>query len=238
VAQSIDSHSARSSRTIETAPLTEHSPPSDGERRRPYVEFGAEVLVNFVLPFALYAWLQSSVGDVGALMISTVPPLAWSIFEFVRRRRIDALSLLVLTGILLSLVAFFGGGSVQFLQLRENLVTGLVGLLFLGSVAIGRPLIYYLARASMHRQSPSKASRFAALRDDPAIKRAMRVMTLAWGVALVGQCALASSLVFTLSIEQYLVVSPIVGYALLGAMTVWSFAFARRRFGAAMGAKQ
>ncbi|HEX3985678.1 MAG TPA: hypothetical protein VHX13_03625 [Acidobacteriaceae bacterium] len=59
--------------------------------------------------------------------------------EFVRRRRLDAMSLRVITGIALSLLAFLGGGSVPFLQLRENIVTCLIGLVFLGSAAIIRP---------------------------------------------------------------------------------------------------
>ena len=66
-------------------------------------------------------------------------------------RRLDALSLLVLAGIVLSLLAFFGGGGPRMLQLREKLVTGVIGLAFLASAAVGRPLIYELARAGMAR---------------------------------------------------------------------------------------
>jgi hypothetical protein len=39
---------------------------------------------------------------------------------------------------------------------RETLVCGLVGLIFLGSAAIGRPLIYPLARAGVRRRAPDK----------------------------------------------------------------------------------
>jgi hypothetical protein len=55
------------------------------------------------------------------------------------------------------------------------------------------------------------------------------VMTLAWGVALVAESALCVVLVFTLSIKQYLIVSAILGYASIGAMTAWTFWYARRR---------
>ena len=57
-----------------------------------------------------------------------------------------------------------GGGSVRFLQLREKLVTVVIGLIFLGSVILGRPLIYELARANMLRKSKAEAARFEALR--------------------------------------------------------------------------
>ena len=92
--------------------------------------FAREVLVNIALPFAIFSLVQPRLGDVNALIASSAPPILWSLIEFARSRRIDALSLLVLLGIGLSLLAYLGGGSVRLLQLREKLVTIVVGLSF------------------------------------------------------------------------------------------------------------
>ena len=91
-----------------------------------------------VLPFAIFAMAEKPLGDVKALVASSAPPILWSIVEFARHRRVDALSLLVLVGIGLSLLAFIGGGGARFLQLREKLVTVIIAFVFLGSAAIGR----------------------------------------------------------------------------------------------------
>jgi len=190
---------------------------------------GLEIAVNFALPFVVYRATRDQLGDVYALMAASAPPLLWSILEFVRRRRIDALSLLVLAGIVLSLIAFIGGGGVRFLQLREQLVGAVIGLVFLGSAAIGKPLIYELARASIRRDAGGQVGWFEALRDDPRFRRVMMLMTLSWGVALVASSAACGALVFALSIKSYLIVSPIIGYSALGAMSAWSFWYARRR---------
>jgi len=112
-----------------------------------------EVAVNFLLPFLIYSYSRGGLGDIQALMAASAPPILWSIAAFIRERKLDAISVLVLSGIALSLFAFAGGGGVKVLQLRENLVTGLVGLIFLGSAAIGRPLIYQLARAGARRRA-------------------------------------------------------------------------------------
>jgi hypothetical protein len=190
-----------------------------------------EVGVNIAAPFLVYTMAKPSLGDVRALMAASAPPLAWSIIEFARRRRIDALSLLVLAGIMLSLVAFLGGGGAKALQLREQLVIGLIGLVFLVSAAIRRPLIYQLARARLRRRSAADGQVFEALRDSPAFKRAIMVMTLVWGVGMVLECGLCVALVLVLSIQQYLIISPIIGYAALGLFTAWTFWYARRRIG-------
>jgi hypothetical protein len=197
-----------------------------------------EIAVNFALPYVVYSATHPRLGDVGALMAASGPPLAWSIFEFARRRRVDALSLLVLAGIVLSLVAFLGGGGVRLLQLRERLVTAVIGLVFLGSAAIGRPLIYQLARARISRGGAAhEMGAFESLRDDPRFRQTMMVMTLAWGVVLVADSAVCAVLVFALSIKAYMLASAVVGYTVLPAMTAWSFWFARRRIVALLRAR-
>ena len=104
-----------------------------------------ELLVNFILPFAIYNYAEAPLGAVRALLPSSVPPILWSLVEFARHRRLDALSVLVVSGIALSLLAMLGGGGVRFLQLREKLVTGVIGLAFVGSALIRKPLIYELS---------------------------------------------------------------------------------------------
>ncbi len=191
---------------------------------------GMEILVNFVLPYLIYIGAEHRIGAAHALMAASLPPILWSIVEFIRKRRVDAVSMLVIAGIILSLLAFIGGGSVKFLQLRENLVTGLIGLVFLGSAAIGRPLIYQLARATMLRKSPSEAERMEKLRgNNQGFRRTMTIMTLVWGVGLLAQTVVACILVFRMTIRHYLVVSPIVGYGTTGLLILWTFWYGKRR---------
>lgn len=212
--------------------------PQSGRLLRNAANVATEAVVNIVLPLVVYDLAKPQLGDAQALMAASAPPLLWSIIEFVRRRRIDAVSMLVLAGIALSLLAFAGGGGVKALQLREKLVTGLVGLIFLGSVAIGRPLIYFLARATISRTSKAKAAHFVSLRDDPRFRRAMLIMTLAWGFGLVGECALSIALTYVLTVKQFMIVGPIVGYGMMAVWTAWTIWYARRRIGPAMLAAQ
>ena len=187
-----------------------------------------EVMVNFILPYAIYTYAKPRLGDVHALMASSLPPVAWSLIEFARKRRIDAISFIVIAGIALSLLAFIGGGGVRFLQLRENLVGGLVAVAFLVSAAVGRPLIYEVARANVARQSTADVAHFEQLRHDAAFRRTMMIITLVWGFGLLASTALACVLVFTLTIRHYLLVSPAISYGTAALLGLWTYAYVRR----------
>jgi hypothetical protein len=187
-----------------------------------------ELLVNVGLPFLIYDKTAAALGDTRALMASAIPPVLWSLLEFARKRRVDAMSLMVLLGVGLSILAVLGGGSARFLQLRENLVTAVVGLVFLGSAMIGRPLIYELAKAGEARKSAAEAEEFAAKRDLPGFRRTMMLMTLVWGFGLLASAAATCALVFLLSIRTYLIVGPLVGYGMIGALILWTFWYRAR----------
>ena len=192
--------------------------------RKIFGTLGVEVLVNLALPYAIYIKAEAGIGQAHALMAASLPPIAWSVIEFVRKRQIDAMSLLVISGIVLSLLAFLGGGSVRFLQLRENLVTGLIGLIFLLSAAIKRPLIYELARANYLRTSHSEAERLEKLRAESSqFRRNMTFMTLVWGFGLVAETAIACGIVFAMPIPDYLIVSPVLAYGAMGLLGLWTF---------------
>ncbi len=188
-----------------------------------------EVGVNFVLPLVIYDLTKARLGDVHALMAASAPPILWAIVEFIRARRVDALSIIVLAGIGLSMLAYFGGGGAKFLQLREKLVTGLIGLGFVVSVLIRRPLIYEFAKATMiRRQQTAELADFESRRDDPGFKRTMNLMTLVWGFGLLADTAAGVALVLTLTIHDYLIASPILGYSTMGGLSAWTFWYVRR----------
>ena len=117
--------------------------------------FGLELAVNLLLPWLTYRLLAPHVSEFAAIAWSAAPPMLWSLAELARHRSLDALSLLVLGGIALSLVALLFGGSPRMLMVRENLFTIPIGLLFLVSLLMKKPLIYYAARATFMRQDPA-----------------------------------------------------------------------------------
>jgi len=188
-----------------------------------------ELGVNLVLPWLAYRLALPHWGELGALYASAVPPVVWSLVEFARTRRVDALSVLVLLGIALSVVLMALGGSPRLLLMRESMASGAIGIVFLLSLAMRRPLTFYLARATVAREGEGSAARFEALWDErPALRRSIRLMTGVWGLGLTGENALRSWLAWHWPIERFLVVSPFIGYAIYGALTVWTLMYRKK----------
>jgi len=170
----------------------------------------------------VYQLLDARYGDVDALIASAMPPLLWSVFELVKTRRLDAISVIVVTSILFTVGATAMGGSARLIQIRDAMVTGVIGVIFLISLVLKRPMIFYLARATMARNTESGAAEFEAMWLRPGVPRVFRVLTAVWGIGLVFQTAVMCWLAWIWPIKLYLLYSPIVGYSIFGLLMAWS----------------
>jgi hypothetical protein len=195
-----------------------------------------ELCANFVAPYLVYELLDAKYGDVFALIASAMPPLLWSIFELIKTRRLDAISVLVVAAIVFTVGATAMGGSARLIQIRDAMVTGAVGVMFLCSLAMKRPMIFYLARATMARNTESGAAAFEAMWERKGVPETFRLLTLVWGLGLIGQTAIMCYLAWTWPISRYLLLSPPIGYGIFGLLMAWSLWYRARRIAAAKAA--
>ena len=183
-----------------------------------------ELGFNFVLPWLVYRQALPVWGETGGLIASAIPPLLWSVVELLRFRRLDALSLIVLVGIVLSLIGLMMGGDARILLMRESLVSGLIGVAFLVSLLCKRPLIYYLAQATVARESAAALARFEASWQTTPVMKGMRNMTLYWGAGLTLETLIRAELAWAWPVERFLAISPLISYGMMGvlvALTWW-----------------
>jgi intracellular septation protein A len=188
-----------------------------------------ELCANFVAPYVVYQLLDAKYGDVFALIASAMPPLLWSIYELIKTRRLDAVSVLVVAGIVFTVGATAMGGSARLIQIRDALVTGVIGCMFIGSLVMQRPMIFYLARAMMARNTADGAAAFEAIWLRPGVPQTFRLMTAVWGVGLVVQTAIMCWLAWIWPISRYLLLSPPIAYLIFGLLMAWSLWYRARR---------
>ncbi len=139
----------------------------------------------------------------------------------------DAISLTVVASILLTVGATACGGSARLIQIRDALVTGAIGLMFLVSMAFKRPLIFYLARAAMARNEAGAAA-YETIWDKPGVPAAFRWLTIVWGLGLIGQTTTMCYLAWIWPIPRYLLVSPAFSAAIFAALMAASLAYITR----------
>jgi intracellular septation protein A len=166
--------------------------------------------------------------ETAALMLSSAPPILWSIGQLIWNRKLDVLSLLVITGIALSLIATLLGGSPRLLLVRESFITGLFGLIFLGSLLFPKPLMFHIVKTTVSKQGMSEEV-FASRWSIPGFRFTFYPMTTVWGAGLLVEATLKIILAFTMPTGLFLVVSPIISYGLYFGLLAWSIWYGNQR---------
>jgi len=55
------------------------------------------------------------------------------------------------------------------------------------------------------------------------------VMTLVWGFGLLVDFAASVALIYMMSVHDYLIVGPILGYGTMGGLALWTITYRRHR---------
>lgn len=195
---------------------------------RPRLALLVDLAVNLLLPWLVYDQTVAGWGERGALLWSALPPTLWSLWELYRHRRLDAMSVLVLAGIALSLLAMLGDGDSRWLLVRESLVTGAIGMLFLLSLLWRQPLINRLALAAAARQSPQQREALQTRLGLPAMQRVMRGMTLLWSGGLLAECASRIWLAFHWPVARAVAIGPWISYGIMALLAAATWLWRRR----------
>jgi hypothetical protein len=186
------------------------------------------IAINAVAPFMIYTALRryTTLPELLALAATGLPPLLDALVGIVRRRRVDFMAGLVLCTIGLSLALVVLGGDPRLYLVRESLVSAGVALAFLVSLLFRKPLGYYFARFFMSGNDPARMAWVDQLWEEAALFRTVvRVNTLVWGVGLLLEAVLRTYLVYTLTVAQFLVVSPFVFWGCWGVLMLFSFGY-------------
>ncbi|CAG4890992.1 VC0807 family protein [Paraburkholderia saeva] len=189
------------------------------------------VCVNLLLPWLAFRLAAPHGGYAAGLLASTLPLLAWMIWDYARYRHFDALSALVLAGIVMSLIAHEISSGPGKRVLEQPVVSGMVGASFLASLLFRRPMVYYLGRSTMARESPARAAEFEQnWKTRPKLVAALRMMTLVWGLFMTSENLVRCVIVWSHPGDpQAAHASALLGYIVYGGLTVWTFWYRRQR---------
>ena len=204
--------------------------PSPGSKDLPVTRKALilDLFCNMLLPWLGYELLQKYWGfsDFRALLWVTVVPVIYGLAVLVKERRFSLVAGLSLFSLLLSLLSATLSKDIRMLQIRESFCTALFGSLFLGSVLLGRPLIFLM----MREQAPAGEARdrVEALMSNPHGRTFINQMSCAVGGLMVGEFFLKWWMVNHLPIATVLWLGPLVLKVLAALVVLLGFLGARR----------
>lgn len=188
------------------------------------------ITVNIVLPIGTYFVLAGPVGlgDVPALLISGVWPVAEIAYTVASQHHVDEFSIFVLLGIVVGVLTALFSGSTRAVFLKDSLTTGLIGLAFLVTLLFGRPLTFYLGRRFATDGSKAQRDWWDGLWVHPDFRRVQRQLGAAWGIALLGEAVVRAVLTWQLGTSSMVVVNNVVPYVVIAAMVAVSVTVGNR----------
>ncbi|MFD1532151.1 VC0807 family protein [Pseudonocardia aurantiaca] len=178
------------------------------------------------LPLVAYYGLHLlGVGDWTALLAATLLAGVRIVVGMVRERVLNPFATVMLVvfglGVLLALVT----GDAEFVLLKNSIITGAVGLVFLATSLVGRPLTL---AASKSFQPERAAEIDEQYRTNPGARHAHRLSSTVWGAGLLLEALVRVPLIYALPISVMVGVSEALSVVTFGALIGWNIWYARR----------
>jgi hypothetical protein len=164
---------------------------------------------------------------VSALVLSGIFPAFGVLAGLIRRRRPDAIGVLVLAGIAVGTVLGLLSGNPRLVLVEGSVPTAVFGLLCLGSLWSRRPLIFRFALEFIGADTP-RGRDFSALWRYYGFRHTFRLFTVVWGVIYLAEAAARVIIVETTSTANALTVSKFMPYVVGAGLAGWMVAYGRR----------
>ena len=178
-------------------------------------------------PLLAYNLLRSNgFSTVAALILSGLFPVVGMIVGFIGHRRVDAVGVLVLAGIVVGAILGLVSHNPKLVLDEGSVSTGVFGLICLGSLATDKPMMYRFALEFMGPDT-ERGREFADLRQYKEFRRAFVVITVVWGAAYLVEAAVRVVIVQETSAGTALAVSKVLPYAVAAVLIAWTVGYGR-----------
>jgi hypothetical protein len=185
---------------------------------------------DVVLPVAVYYVCRLfGLDEVTSLLTAAAAALVRVLLTAVVRRRFNGLAALVCAGFTTGVLLVLLTGDPRFLLAKESLLSGLLGLLLLGSCLLGKPLMYALMRR-LTADDPGRLAEWERQWESaPRFRALFRTLTLVWGAGLLAESIIRIPLVYSLPLDVMTGLSTVLQLATFALLVGWSLLYRRRR---------
>jgi hypothetical protein len=149
--------------------------------------------------------------SIWPILGASLVPAVSNVVNLVRRGTVDIVGLLILLGMMGGLVPALFGGTQRLLLIRESFVSGLLGLVLLVSAFVMRkPIGYYVIREFLTANDALPEEHFDVLWRTAYFRHGVRIVTIGWGIVLLGELVLRAFMALTMNVGVVVSVSPVI----------------------------
>jgi hypothetical protein len=176
--------------------------------------------ISVVAPTSAYLILHMAFGlsSLWSLVVGAAVAAAATLYDSMRRRRLNIVGIFVLTDLATSAVLIAVTHSPRVLLFKPAVSIGIIGLGLLATCGYGRPMGYLTTMPAITRGDSKRTEAYEyAWATSAQFRLRLRVMTAAWGIAFLVDTAIRVYLAATSSITEAVVVPHVIGAVLIAA---------------------
>jgi hypothetical protein len=138
-----------------------------------------DILMGAVVPILILNYLTRPLGAPTAYVIAALVPVAYVAFDlfFLTKKFNFITSLVGLTAVVNGALAFWFVDGVRY-ALKDTAALAINGLVFGGSLLIGRPVLRYFAAQALNPDTPAREAALGELLELPPVRRSLYSGTL------------------------------------------------------------
>ena len=183
------------------------------------------VIFDVAAPLAAYSLLRSAgLPAVTALLLSGVFPALGVTITAIRSRRIDAVGVLVLAGIVVGTILGLAFHSARLLLVEGSVPTAIFGVACLASLRARRPLMFSFA-LELTGPDTRKGREMTEFWKFEEFRHIFRIITAVWGVGFLVEAALRVVIVYNTSTGTALAISKVSPYVTAALLSGWTIAY-------------
>lgn len=178
------------------------------------------IALNAIVPFLIYVLLRPHVdSELVALAVASSFSAVYTIAIFIWRRKVDPVGAVAVAAFAVVLaISLLAGGNEFVLKVNDTLITGPIGVAFLLSVLVGKPLNAVIAQVIAKRRG---------LAPQP-LQRGSTVLALMIGAMLTVHATVVILMALSLPTAEFVALQRPVGLSIIGVgmAAIWWY---RRR---------
>jgi hypothetical protein len=203
------------------------------EERAGRWRFARMLVLDVGVPLALYYVLRAfGASQWTALVLGAAIPLLRIAVAAATRRRLETAGVFTLSLLAAGTAVGLLTADPRLLMARESYLTAVAGAWILGTLWARRPLLFTATTGFMPADAAAVWHR--AWDDSPQFRRAMRGMTLAFGLAFIADAAARVVMAYTLPLDLVPLLSALLLVVMLIGVVQGGKAYGRRRLGSVL----